>query len=49
MIDGSRMRVTVVYLDNKGGREFDPQHLAMMQSFIDDRSPVGAQFLLEVI
>lgn len=49
VIDGSRMRVTVVYLDNKGGREFDPQHLAMMQSFIEDRSPVGAQFHLEVI
>ena len=49
VIDGSRMRVTVIYLDNKGGREFDQQHLAVMQSFVDDRCPVGGHFLLELV
>lgn len=48
IIDGSRRRVTVVYLDNKGGKALGPQHLAMMQSFIDDRAPIGTAFLIEL-
>jgi hypothetical protein len=49
VIDGKRRRVTVVYLDNKGGKEIEPQHLAMIQSFIDDRSPLGGEFHLELV
>jgi hypothetical protein len=47
VIGGNRRRVTVVYLENRGGRPFDSQHLAMIQSFVDDRSPLGSHFIVE--
>ncbi len=47
VIGGVRRRVTVVYLDNRGGRRLDPQHLATIQSYVDDRAPIGAEFVLE--
>jgi hypothetical protein len=47
VIGGARRRVTVVYLDNRGGRRLDPQHINTIQNYIDDRSPIGAEFLLE--
>jgi hypothetical protein len=48
VIGGVRRRVTVAYVNNRGGRRIDPQHIAVIQSFVEDRAPIGALFLLEL-
>jgi hypothetical protein len=48
VVNGSRRRVTVVYLRNRGGRKFEDKHLTMIQDFVTDRVPVGVDIRLEL-
>jgi hypothetical protein len=48
VVNGSRRRVIVVYLRNRGGRDFEEAHLAMIQGFVNDRLPVGVDIRVEL-
>ncbi len=48
VIGGVRRRVTVLYLNNRGGKPIEPRHLAMMQSYVEDRAPIGSEFRLDL-
>ncbi|MEE9269206.1 MAG: hypothetical protein V3V49_03000 [Candidatus Krumholzibacteria bacterium] len=48
VVDGARRRVTVVYLQSKRGKPLTKGHVETIQSFVDDRSPVGSQVVLQV-
>lgn len=48
VIEGSRQRVTVVHLRNRGGKPLDARDVSMIQGYLNDRAPIGSRIILEV-
>jgi hypothetical protein len=48
VIDGSRQRVTVVYVRNRGGKQLEARDISMVQGYLNDRAPIGSRIILDV-
>jgi hypothetical protein len=48
VVDGVRRRVVVARVENRGGKPIDPGHVSMVEGYVQDRSPLGAEFVLEM-